>query len=623
MTWDLTKEAPHVAVLVALREEFAELRQGIGTQWEVKQDEEFGGKVYAWVDPDSGARCLAAWSGRAGTTEAGHFAHKLLRYRPAVLVNVGIAASLHADVRIGDVVVPDMIYAYDKTGKAVPIKDASGREGWSWEKRGDAFRATHHLVEMARELVMADPGLYSRWQDDGAIEYKEIRGNNSEAFRAIDEMGTDALCERPEVRVACLGSGDFEGEAPAFVEWIRATNAEIKALEMEAAGMLLSAEKRSAPIPTLVIRGISDHKDVPKLQSDKIERGALRRLAMRNAVRLLRTLLALPEFVRRSESSGLTYSDVKEIARETMRNDIATLSAEAMHVVSKRISNFVETVVGRLSERGIEPAPFLDPDVQYAMLSAQRAAARTQDRSKTDVLANLLVARVASADRDLEKVVLNEAINITEKLTPDQFDALALIFATEYAGEKIATLTGLQDYIERIIAPTMSSASHTWARIQHLKYSGCVAVRRSSVSLEKLWGRRWPELFITDASRRSLAHIGIPKRMPDGWDAAFAPGSKPDTLTLLPWSEVQNLYPRVNDSSNSYVTAQEFWSKISEYAVGRLRRGGINTPSYAGLLNFWNTFAHGLTLTSVGIALAHASLRRRGLCDSPLSDWIE
>jgi len=309
-SWNVTEAPPDVAVLVALQEEFLELQRGIGAPWVPRPDEEFGGHVYNWVDPESGLRCVAASAGRMGSDESVRLAERLLRFKPAVLVNVGIAASLHHDVRIGDVIVPDMVYAYDKTAKAVAVQGENG-EAWEWERRGDAFRTTHALVELARELVTADPRQHIVWQEAGAQEYAKLRAENLNAFCAIESVeALKVLRTRPEISVVCLASGKFVGASAAFARWIRQVNADIKALEMEAAGMLLSAEKRGTPPPTLVIRGISDHVDVAKAQTDAISGGAFRGLAMRNAVRLLRILMKAPRFPRhggRPSEDGMRF----------------------------------------------------------------------------------------------------------------------------------------------------------------------------------------------------------------------------------------------------------------------------------------------------------------------------
>ena len=96
----------------------------------------------------------------------------------------------------------------------------------------------------------------------------------------------------PSITDAHLASGPVVGAAQQFTEWLRSKrDRNLKALEMESAGLMAAAVRRVEPARTLIIRGISDYGDKRKEQLDKVGEGALRRYAMRNATRLLFHLL--------------------------------------------------------------------------------------------------------------------------------------------------------------------------------------------------------------------------------------------------------------------------------------------------------------------------------------------
>lgn len=133
------------------------------------------------------------------------------------------------------------------------------------------------------------------------------------------------------MHVETLASGHAVVASEAFSRWVRAGNGDIKALEMEAAGMLLAAEKRVEGPSTLVIRGISDHVEVAKAQTEAIEAGALRRLAMRNALGVFELLMEIQAFERVSPPAG-TAKNVELDAleselrrRETTGEDVTEL----------------------------------------------------------------------------------------------------------------------------------------------------------------------------------------------------------------------------------------------------------------------------------------------------------
>jgi tetratricopeptide (TPR) repeat protein/nucleoside phosphorylase len=298
--WDLAAQSPDVAVLVVLKEEFRELRRALSERWHARENSKYGGFDYFWIDAVGGYRCVATFAGRMSPEEAVQYTNRLLEWQPRTIVNIGIAAALHSDIRIGDVVVPDLVVAYDKTSKAAPKRTGK----WKIEPRSDAFRPSHALVEKIKHFDMAKAETFSRWQERGADEFEAIRQRNHEVVAPLLARGKEqVLREQPEVSVETLASGHMVVAAPAFAAWVRSTNGDLKALEMEAAGMLLAVEKRVEQFDRLVIRGISDHSALAKDESEAIEAGALRGLAMRNAWRLFESLLELG-WLRRSTGGG-------------------------------------------------------------------------------------------------------------------------------------------------------------------------------------------------------------------------------------------------------------------------------------------------------------------------------
>lgn len=138
--WDIEAQPPDIAVLVVLKEEFRELRRELSERWYPRENPTYGGYDYQWIDPVGGYRCVATFAGRMSPEEATHYSDRLLEWEPAAIVNIGIAAGLHADVRIGDVVVPDLVVAYDKTSKIRPkptLEGSQASDDWEVDPRSD------------------------------------------------------------------------------------------------------------------------------------------------------------------------------------------------------------------------------------------------------------------------------------------------------------------------------------------------------------------------------------------------------------------------------------------------------------------------------------------------------
>jgi nucleoside phosphorylase len=279
--WDPTQR-PDVAVLIALPEEFRSLAGEYAKQWHSQRNPDHTGTDFLFVGP-RGYRCVAAIMPCMGPTVASQTSMRLLARRPAVIINVGIAGGFKEDLCIGDVIVPRQVDAYDETGK---IKDIR------WERRGSDYRPSADLLIDVQELEFTAADAHASWVNDGAVQLAELRAGPAQD--QIDALLANKLLRTaPIVSTNHLASGSFVVASKAFADFIREANVSIHAGEMEAAGMMTAAEYWREGVKTLVVRGISDHVDANKSELDAIGDGALRRLAMANAWRLVRTLMLL------------------------------------------------------------------------------------------------------------------------------------------------------------------------------------------------------------------------------------------------------------------------------------------------------------------------------------------
>jgi nucleoside phosphorylase len=278
-----------VGILIALREEFDNFLELLPVGYRSERDLEHGGYYYL-VDAgpsDRPYRCVVRLVGDMGPGIAGMATDRLIsRWHPAVVANVGIAASLHGDLMLGDVAVAEQVDTYAANLKAVD--DGSG--GWEFEHRGRVYHADHAMLEEVRHLRYAQTGVYGPWTSASRADVEVLLGTLGKRQRA-------GITKAALIRAAAtcsavhLASGPVVSAAAAFNRWLRGRDGTVKALEMEAAGFAEAAVRRAVPVPTLVVRGISDLGDERKSKLDAIGGGAFRRIAMRNATRLLFALL--------------------------------------------------------------------------------------------------------------------------------------------------------------------------------------------------------------------------------------------------------------------------------------------------------------------------------------------
>jgi nucleoside phosphorylase len=279
-----TSEGADLLVLVALEEEFEQMRSLLPHSSEHVADAEHGGiDFFCQIPSPAGPlRVVLKLVGAMGTGDAQLAADRAMsRWSPSVAVWLGIAGGVHRDVRLCDVIVADQIDAYDANLKAVD----TGDDSYQFEQRGAVFHGDHSLVEAVKTLKYTHGELFAAWQSEGQRDLEgEVRTTYRNRLRGM-------LGSQPVVRVGHVASGSVVGAAAAFVRQLQDRDASILALEMESAGLARAAVKRRESIRYLVLRGISDTSNADKALLDKVGKGAFRRVAMRNATRLLLLLI--------------------------------------------------------------------------------------------------------------------------------------------------------------------------------------------------------------------------------------------------------------------------------------------------------------------------------------------
>ncbi|REG28946.1 WD40 repeat protein [Archangium gephyra] len=283
-----TGQEPAIAlgIVIALKEEFRELVRSLATPARTVRDEETGQHDYLFESPRTGHPCVATLIGEMGEATATLQTERLLRrWKPRVTVMLGIAAGIHGDVRVGDVVVASQVDHYLDGARAQP-----GKEPGTFELApgGSVYRADHGLLTRVRHFEFSAPDTYQRWRQSCARQLAELLPDES-VRRTLLEC--DILRTEPELHDAHLASGDILGAAREFSAWLRRRDRNLKALDMESAGLMAAAFRNVDPRRTLILRGISDLGDERKADLDKTGAGALRSHAMRNATTLLWALL--------------------------------------------------------------------------------------------------------------------------------------------------------------------------------------------------------------------------------------------------------------------------------------------------------------------------------------------
>ena len=123
---------------------------------------------------------------------------------------------------------------------------------------------------------------------------------------------------------------------------------------------------------------------------------------------------------------GLSYSDVKAVVKDLFELNFPKLKSEALELAKIHVNDFSEQFFRKMSEldKQLLEQKFVSPDMQFALNSVVQQVARFGEKSKSEVLTEILVNKVNS-NNDFDDVLYNQAIEVTGKLTLNQIKILS------------------------------------------------------------------------------------------------------------------------------------------------------------------------------------------------------
>lgn len=279
-----------------------------------------GGETFYRIAGPLPAPAVGVVVGEMGQESAGIVAERLVHeFGVQLLVVVGICGALSKDLALGDVVIPNVVDLYSVGAKAVP----EGTDKHKLVLAGEPFRTPRVLAEAVADLKRR-PELRSTYD-----AWAASAGSRRRSLGLVHPAIRKFLADPPGVHQGHLASGNDVVAAAAYGEWLRtARDRSYLAVEMEAGGIANAAHRRLAPVPVLVLRGVSDFADERKVEldadSDHWPAGAWRKYAVQNTTALLPVLLRdrrLADLTARTstaERSRPTLARCRAISRDTL-----------------------------------------------------------------------------------------------------------------------------------------------------------------------------------------------------------------------------------------------------------------------------------------------------------------
>ena len=202
--------------------------------------------------------------------------------------------------------------------------------------------------------------------------------------------------------------------------------------------------------------------------------------------------------------------------------------------------------------------------------------------------------------------------------------ALALIFLFKYTQNfGIGNHQLLAEYLDKHVAPFASKIVKNMACYQHLEFSGCGAIGLGAFSLESILGATYQGQFLKGFEEKEISDRAVSI----GLDQRFFMPCLNDGSKLQVRANSKEL---LDKAFEAHAITLEDRAKITAlFDVGKMNESEIRDkciairPYMAGVFEIWSDSAmQKFTLTSVGIAIGHANIKRLVGEFANLAIWI-
>lgn len=322
---------------------------------------------------------------------------------------------------------------------------------------------------------------------------------------------------------------------------------------------------------------------------------------------------------------GLSYTEVRQVALDVFRANFYELAGVAKDVARNRAEEITEDFLKKLNMEnpaGLKKSE--DPDFQYALFTVQKEYAKTGDKDLGDLLVDILVDRSKQDSRNIMQIVLNESLKTAPKLTDIHLATLAAIFLFRYTQDnRVANHDSLGNYFDTYLLPFLPKLTNGRGCFQHLAFSGCGADSLAGHSIESLLRRKASGLFSKGFCVEDAKNLGLT----DSLIAAFTIPCMNDPQKIQICTINDDILDKVLASSGVDSTDQNMIKQLTQtYLMNEqeVKDKIIEIRQYMDeFIALWNNSSFKtFTLTSVGIAIGHANIKRLTGEFASLDIWI-
>lgn len=212
---------------------------------------------------------------------------------------------------------------------------------------------------------------------------------------------------------------------------------------------------------------------------------------------------------------GLSYKDARQVALDVFKANSSVYTEIAKKTIDERVVNITDDIFTMIySELPDTVEKLVEPAVQDTLLKIQKEYAKNDDPALKERLIALLKNRLKADEKDMETIVLDEALEIVPKLTGIQLNILSLnLTVLRILHHEVTNRDTFFHMLTSKILLFYSNHMSKTMEYAHLQYLGCTGILSEGSTykpIEEIFRNRYAWLFSRGFSREEFyEYMGI------------------------------------------------------------------------------------------------------------------
>lgn len=212
---------------------------------------------------------------------------------------------------------------------------------------------------------------------------------------------------------------------------------------------------------------------------------------------------------------GLSYKDARQVALDVFKANSSVYTEIAKKTIDERVVNITDDIFTMIySELPDTVEKLVEPAVQDTLLKIQKEYAKNDDPALKERLIALLKNRLKADEKDMETIVLDEALEIVPKLTGIQLNILSLhLTVLRILHHEVTNGDTFFHMLTSKILLFYSNRMSKTIEYAHLQYLGCTGILSEGSTykpIEEIFRNRYAGLFSRGFSREEFyEYMGI------------------------------------------------------------------------------------------------------------------